>query len=241
MIHRVRSVLAHCTSIASVRSGRSFAVLAGVAIASVFSTFLTDPARATILHAGADFAAADPIITFETGSTGLPSVAGVGFPDNFNGNTGFGGDATFQTDLFGSQLYGNLVSSKYSDLAITFATPVAAVGAYAGKQHGFTGVAPASLEVRVLDAANNVLESTTLTLNPTPGGRPASFVGFSEPGGISRVEWLGNNGGFFGVDNVVYGAVAPEPSCLAATIGFACCTLLVARRRERNAVSHSNA
>jgi len=205
-------------------------VLVGLAVASAFFALSTNPARATILHLVTDFAAADPIITFETGSTALPNIPGVGFPFNL-GSPFFGGDATFQNKLFGSQLYGNLSGPLgYSDLAITFATPVHAVGAFAGK---IFATSPASLQVRVLSAASNVLESTTLTLNPTPSSKPASFVGFSELGGINRMEWLGNNVEFFGVDNVVYGAVAPEPSCIAMTALLGA-SLVLARRRERN-------
>ena len=70
------------------------------------------------------FEAADPVITFETGSTGLPSISGVQFS---------GGDASFYWPSpsppgFGAQYFGNLNGATYLD--IYFDQPQQAVGAY---------------------------------------------------------------------------------------------------------------
>src|SRR5947209_1926534 len=52
------------------------------------------------------------LITFETGSTALPTVPGVTFPDTSTQGSGpnFGGVAAFNffTTFFGAQSYGNL-------------------------------------------------------------------------------------------------------------------------------------
>ena len=46
-----------------------------------------------------------------------------------------------------------------------------------------------------------------------PLGEAPTFVGFHDDPGIARIEWLNDSGGFFGVDNVLYGA--PASDCAA--------------------------
>jgi len=210
---------------------KCFRTLAGLTIAA--STWFASTARADILTSPNAFSPSDSVITFEGDSTNLPNIPGVQFPFSaIIGGSGFGGVApTVTNGLFGRQVYGNLLyPGGYSDLAITFSSPQEAVGAYAGKAGDSTNKMASSLQVRVFDASNNLLDSTTLVLNPVIGGKPFSFVGFYEPAGISRIEWLGGNTGFFGVDNVTYGAATPEPTSLTiAGLGIA---LLLSRRRK---------
>lgn len=212
---------------------KCFRTLVGLAIAASGCLF-TSTARAEILASPNDFSPSDSVITFQNASTALPYIPGVQFPDNFNGTTGFSGTAAVNSDLFGSQIYGNEVAGNFvnfSDLAIVFSSPQPAVGAYAGKITNFLNKSPSSLQVSAFDASNNLLDSTTLELNPVPGGTPISFVGFSEPAGISRIEWSGGNGGFFGVDNVTYGTAVPEPTSLTI-VGLGMVFLLSRRRRH---------
>jgi hypothetical protein len=137
------------------------------------------------------FSNSDPIITFETGSTALPSVPGVQFA---------GGDATFSYysfQCFGSQYFGDL---NEGNLDIYFSNAQQAVGAYIVNAQYGSGV----IET-VYDQSNNVIESES-ALFP-PWGYPPVFLGIGEPSAqIYRVEWQCIGGGYFGVDNVIYGA-----------------------------------
>jgi len=208
---------------------KCFRTLVGLAVAASACWFASTT-RADILTSPNAFSPSNSVMTFE--GIGSFNIPGVQFPSNFNGTTGFDGDGSTSTDLFGSGIYGNLFSSTdhYSDLAITFSSPQQAVGAYAGKVHNFLNKNASSLRVSVFDASNNLLDTTTLALNPVIGGQPISFVGFYEPAGISRIEWAGGDTGFFGVDNVTYGTTAPEPTSLTiAGVGIA---LLLSRRRK---------
>jgi hypothetical protein len=72
--------------------------------------------------------------------------------------------------------------------------------------------------VNVYGPTNNLLETAQL---PTMSASP-SFVGFIEPQGISKIEWLGGNKGFFCVDNITYGgAPVPEPATGAVVVAIA--------------------
>jgi len=138
----------------------------------------------------ASFSSSDPVITFETGSTALPTISGLQFS---------GGDASFSYysfQCFGSQYFGDL-NEGYLD--IYFTQPQQAVGAYIVNAQYGTGV----IEV-VYDQSNNVIE-TESALFPVWGAPPV-FLGIGEPTAqIYRVEWQCIGGGYFGVDNVIYG------------------------------------
>src|SRR5438445_12885481 len=89
---------------------RRHAVRAGLGGLAVGSMLWPIVALFGVQLAPWQFAGGDPVITFETGSTALPSVSGVQFS---------GGDATFyfpNTPYFGSQYFGNLNGSTYLDI-----------------------------------------------------------------------------------------------------------------------------
>jgi len=141
------------------------------------------------------FRATDPVITFETGSTDLPSISGVRFSDA-------DGDASFysQNDpYFGRQYFGNFNGSTY--LNIYFDQPQQAIGAYLiSDDWSVVGVTTI-----LYDQSNNVIESASV-MGLNPNSAPV-FLGIGEPTAqIYRVEWQYIGSGYFGVDNVVYGS-----------------------------------
>jgi len=141
------------------------------------------------------FSGSDTQITFETGSTGLPSVSGAHLS---------GGDATFKFNnikCFGNQYFGNFNGSSYLD--ITFDQPQQAVGAYIVDVSSFDSVVGV-IEV-VYDKSNNIIETQSSLYPPSSSPQPA-FIGIGEPTAqIYRVEWQYIGSGYFGVDNVAFG------------------------------------
>lgn len=203
--------------------------IASFALAAAVTSLAANTAQAVHIQPG-DFLPGASIIDFETGSTALPNVPGVTFLGGFNGATGFGGVALFTQDLIGSQAFSNLESVGYSDLGLSFSTAQPAVGAYVGHVNSS---GPNQLTVKVYGDVNgtNLLEQDVVTLPPV-GQHSYTWLGFARPEGIRRIEWLGNNQGFFGVDNVTYGAAnVPEPAAIGG-IG-AIGGLLLSRRRAR--------
>ncbi len=174
---------------------------------------------ATVVTSPGSFVGPDSVITFETGSTALPSVPGVTLTPYGNS------DSTFSKVLFGNQVYGDAsTAGGYTDLFSNFSPNITEVGAW-GRTFSL-GSGPTNLTVNVYGPTSNLLETAQL---PTKSGSP-SFVGFIEPQGISRIEWLGGNKGFFCVDNITYGGAAvPEPAC--AAIWLLSLPILLRRRR----------
>jgi len=163
----------------------------GLLLALTVSVLAATSLRAIPL-ADNQFATNDAVITFETGSTGLPGVPGVNFS---------GGDATFGTYGFGNQYFGNLNGSTYLD--VYFASPQQAVGAYMVDDEYYGGVTGVT-EV-IYDQSNNVIE--TVSESFPPWGSMPRFIGLGEPTAqIYRAEWQYIGSGYFGVDNVTYGA-----------------------------------
>jgi hypothetical protein len=171
----------------------------GVTMPALFAVVLLSPtASRGIQVTQSQFSPSDPVITFATGTTALPTIPGVSFS---------GGDASFSDGGFGPQYFGNLVSGSYSYLDISFAQPQQAVGANLIK------VTPAMTGVTevVFDQNGSVIESDSANFS-------AGFLGIGETSAdISRVEWQYSSPGFFGVGDVTYGGatVVPEPSTLA--------------------------
>ena len=171
-------------------------------------------AEAAPILSPAEFDASATVITFE-GSLSLPVVPGVTFVNTSPPDSPwFMGSVGTTVSFFGTNGMANLVSTTYSDLAIVFASPVDAVGAWVGNVPDFRNSTVASVTVRALDSSSNVLETAVVPLSPANG--TPTFFGFSSATGISRIEWLGGNSGFFAVDNVTFGdvAVAPEPASM---------------------------
>jgi hypothetical protein len=193
---------------------RYYAVFAG------FCVCTAAPAAVTTIAPG-DFLPSPGVITFETGSTGLPSVPGVSLL-----NTGqFGASASFYNGFFGNQVMANLVGTTFTDLGAVFASPVQAVGAWMGKIPNFLNTHAPAVTVKIYDASTTLLYENSVVL-PNVGTTPV-FFGARSTTPIARIEWLGNDTGFFAVDNVTYGNAVPEPAALLLLA-----PLLALRRRR---------
>jgi hypothetical protein len=153
----------------------------------------------TAVHASqwtaSQFSRLDPILTFETGSTALPSISGIGFTSP---------EIAGSSDIcFGSQMLCNLSApGGYTFLDITFDKPQQAVGGYVGNtRYGWDDVG-AVTEV-VFDRSNNIIESASVSVSRF--SHTPVFLGIGESTtNIYKVEWRYLNAGFFGVDNVIF-------------------------------------
>jgi hypothetical protein len=182
---------------------------------------------ATVVTSTNSFLGPDSVVTFETGTTALPSVTGLTFSPY-----GTGADSTFSSDLFGRQVYGDISGfGGYSDLFVKFSPLVTEVGAYAG---AFGGSTPSHLTVNVYGLSDQLLESTTVSTLSVGSVHP--FAGFIESQGISEIDWLGGNQGFFDVDNVTYGGPepVPEPSSRALIMVFFAAAILLCKQARQN-------
>jgi len=203
--------------------------------------FFNGWANASTLTAisSSSFAASAQVINFDTGTTELPAVPGVTFlgtSEDFP--PWYGGDAAFP-GFFGTQGWGNLASTTYSELGLDLATPVQAIGGYVGKssstsfpnfQH------PSQVEVELFDSSNNSLGTATIQLPATLGSYV--FFGFTADEPIAGFRMTGNDTGFFEVDDFTYGALlpVPEPSnivLLAEALGVVALGAWIRRRRGR--------
>ncbi len=179
---------------------------------------------ATVSINSTQFLSGASVIDFEEGNTtALPDIEGVTFVReglSFSGSKNFDG-------YFGEKSFSNLVSSNYTNLAIEFDNPQQAVGSWVGQIPNTTNTMPEYIRFAVYDADSNLLAEGKLDMALELNNW--SFIGFASDEGISRVEWLVDNQGFFGVDNITYGAaVVPLPpsgllflSSIAAFFGIA--------------------
>ena len=176
-----------------------------------------------------DFAHDASVVTFETGQQSLPVVPGVRFVDEQTPWVFGVAVGRFDPPAFGNQVWSNVTAglsgSAFSDIGLVFDTPQQAVGGWAGTVTNFVNNPAEQITLRVYDAAGTLLESADVPVPMTLG--VPEFVGIARPEGITRVEWVGQNSGFFGVDNFTYGAL-PEPTHLLAAAAGA---MLLLRRR----------
>lgn len=138
------------------------------------------------------FSSLDPVITFETGSTALPSVPGV----QFSAGSATFGQYSFQ--CISNQYFGDV---NDGNLDIYFSSPQQAVGAYLVNDQWGNGVTEIAY-----DQSNNVIEVESESF--PPWGSSPVFLGIGEPTArIYHVEWqtIPIYAGYFGVDNVIYG------------------------------------
>ena len=156
------------------------------------------------------FAPGAQVITFETGSTGLPSVPGV----TFLNTPPYGSSGNF-SGFFGSQGWSNTVSVSYYDLGAQFSPPVQAVGGYVGRIPNFTNKHAPQVTVELFNSALVSLGTASIDL-PAAFNSPV-FFGFRADEPISRFRMTGNNTGFFSVDNFTVGSV-PEPASAALSL-----------------------
>lgn len=161
-----------------------------------------------------DFLPNAQVITFETGTTELPTLPGVTFLGEAPSDTSpwYSGSGNFN-GFFGNQGWSNEVSSTYSDLGIQFAMPVQAVGGYVGNIPNFTNQHPTVVTVELFDTSLTSLGTVSVSL-PATLNAPV-FFGFTADAPIARFRMTGNNTGFFSVDNFTFGSLqshqVPEP------------------------------
>ena len=172
----------------------------------VEGTFLADPSPGVELLGPEAFGPSAELIDFETGTTEIPKIPCVQFLD-YGPNDGrwFGGSASFVDGFFGNQTLVNNISTTYGNLGIAFEPPVLRVGAYIGVVDGYTHEWPEQIMLAAYDVTGNLIYQSGVGV-PTIGERPL-FVGLESNAGIARVEWLGYDSGFFGVDNIMYEAL----------------------------------
>jgi len=114
----------------------------------------------------------------------------------------------------------------FAPMTFLFSTPVNAFGAY------FTGVGTASgtLHLRYFDFAGGGFQNLVIPGDPLGG---ALFFGFVDPGasifGVQLQLEGASIGDIYGVDDVRYGTVIPEPS----TMALVALGLLGLRRRQQ--------
>jgi hypothetical protein len=164
-------------------------------------------------------------ITFETGSTGLPSVPGATFVNE----AGFSGESNFE-GFFGDQGWSNLVSITYFDLGLRFDPAVQAVGAWMGRVPNFTNDHPPSVTFEIFDVNLQSLGVQSVAI-PAAFDSPVWF-GFASDVPIARAEWRVNDTGFIGLDNVMFGPIVPEPSTAGLALAAAA-SLAVGSRLRR--------
>lgn len=198
-------------------------------MSAVLAAFGSQVLAVTVAIQPSDFLPSAQVLTFETGSTTLPSAPGVTYLDDRaqGASTFFASNGSFNDAFFGEQIMANLVSTEFSDMGLEFSPPVQAVGAWFGKIDNFLNQNPDKITFRAYGASGELLASTDVELSyPQQGDEPV-FAGFRSDRWISRVTWLGNDQGFFGVDNVMYGVAVPEPASASMLLA-----LLVCRRRD---------
>lgn len=161
-----------------------------------------------------DFLPGSTLVDFETGSTATPDVPGIHFVSTGNPSSPpwFGGQCSFSSAFFGSQLYANTVSVSLSELAIEFSPPLHATGAWIGHIPNLINQHADPVLFRILDGADGVIWESQLDLPEV--GQPPVFVGVRSDTPIARVEWRGGDTGIFAIDNFAAGDATPEPASL---------------------------
>lgn len=151
------------------------------------------------------------IVTFETGSTELPTVPGLAFPSTSSVIPQWFSTVGTFSGFFGAQGASNGVSSRYSDIAVEFSQAQGMVGAWLGNIPDFLNSTVHTVTVEAFSTLGESLGTYDFDLSPSSGS--ASFFGLSSPIGIARMEWRVNNSGFLGMDNLTFQlAPIPEPA-----------------------------
>lgn len=196
------------------------------AFSSLILVGVSTSEAATVAISESQFLEGASVIDFEDGNTtALPTVEGVSFVQeglSFRGSKNFSG-------YFGEKSYSNLVSADYTNLGVEFDNPQQAVGAWVGQIPNFANTMPDYIRFAVYGDEDNLLGEAILDLPQELNNWV--FAGFASDEGISRIEWLGDNQGFFGVDNITYGvAEVPVP---ASWVLFSSSLILLRRMRVR--------
>jgi hypothetical protein len=171
-----------------------------------------------------DFLPGSQVVTFEAGSTGLPSVPGLTFLQ-----TGQYGSSGNFNGFFGSQGWSNTVGPTYDDLGAQFSPTVQAVGGYVGRIPNFKNQHPSKVVVELFNSS--LISLGTASIDVPPAFNSPVFFGVRADEPIARFRMTSNNAGFFSVDNFTFGSTVPEPaSSTSAIVGIG--ALLIRRGRR---------
>ena len=158
-----------------------------IAAALILATGAWNESRAALIPITVDqFSPSDPVITFETGTTGLPSVPGVTFLSTSSANNPwYGGNSDFTSfgPGFGRQAWANLSSGTTSGLGLDFASPVQAIGGYVARVVNSLN-SPTAVTIELLDASGGSLGTATINLNLTVAS--PVFFGFTASAPIAE-------------------------------------------------------
>ena len=187
---------------------------------------LQNAAAQLISISQSDFPSTATVLGFDN-TTALSNIPGLTFVNE----DGFFGVVS-SSEPFGNRnaLINTTTTSEFLDLAVEFANPVQAFGGSFGRIPNFLDQHVLDLDIRALDSNSNVIGMTSISL-PQQFDSPV-WAGFQSATPISRVEFLANDTGFFGVVEFTFGdAVVPEPSSLPfVVVGLAFLTSI--RRRS---------
>ena len=163
------------------------------------------------------FSGSEAVITFDelagTPAIGPFSIGAVTFTEASTGSGGPGWKL-LPFGFAGSTAPSLADNAGNSLITLAFSIPVNRVGLV-------VGVGPATYQVSIFGAANNLLESALVSLN---GNFDGAFIGFQQPVNIARLqitESTGDNGLIGAIDNVRFESVrvnatpVPEPASLA--------------------------
>jgi hypothetical protein len=198
----------------------------------IVATLWVIPAVAVQIESNS-FAAGATLVDFEGDDSALPTVPGIQFirAGSSGAAEGWfaGGASSHGGELFGERaLSGLAFRGNFSSVGVVFTNAVEAAGAWvsglASSRFGQANV----LTISAFDAAGTLVDQAEVEL-----GLESMFVGFHALEGIARLEWSGDNEGYFGVDNLTAGQLAPMPEPgTAALVGLGLLGL-AAVRRER--------
>jgi hypothetical protein len=199
-----------------------------VGVVVVFAKALVSQA-ALVPVSQSEFGPGAQVVTFETGSTGLPAVPGLTFLSSGpSSSTWYGSSGNF-SGFFDNQGWSNTVSTTYGDLGAQFDPTVQAVGGYVGRIPNFTNQHPSQVTVELFNSSLVSLGTASINL-PASLNSPV-FFGFRADEPIARFRMTGNNTGFFSVDNFTFVPV-PEPA--SPVLVLAGVAMLQMRRRRSN-------
>ena len=188
---------------------RSLAVSGALAASALFIPFASQAGVVTSLPGGTvlpmpaiDYEGAGPQV-MAPGVTWSSASGGsvYGWADGY----GFGGNGFWS----GTPMMGT--NDTVSTMTVSFASPVAGVGAFLNYVEGMNA------SIAVYDSSNNLIESMNLTFSTGGGDNTGMFYGFSESS--ANIAYFTMTGGYIGAADLTYTGQAatdlPEPASIA--------------------------